>query len=157
MTTRPGLTIDAHDWSLSELLSLVQAANYLRGEHRPRSVQSLYDRIRRGTIYAVRIGREWYIPRTEVKRLARQPYHRSGGRPRLRASQAISSHFVFDKPDDTTILRLAQLSVAKRGHAQLEAQAFLRGTIRARLRRVYPHLTPRELTFKMFAELDGHA
>lgn len=123
------LEVDTHDWSLSELLSLVQAARYLHRAGRPRSVQSLYDRVRRGTLYAVRIGREWYIPRTEVKRLARQPYHRAGGRPRLRASQVAPTHFVFDKPDDGTLLRLAQLSVAKRGRAQLEAQAFLRGTI----------------------------
>lgn len=157
MTTRLGKAIDARDWTLSELLSLAEVARYLHRAHRPRSVQSLYDRVRRGTIYAVRIGREWYIPRIEVTRLARQPYHRSGGRPRLRASQAASTRFVFDKPDDSTILRLAQLSVAKRGRAQLESQAFLRGTIRARLRRVYPHLSPREITFKMFAELEGHA
>jgi hypothetical protein len=117
-------------------------------------VQSLYDRIRRGTLYAVRIGRDWYIPRTEVKRLAQQPYHRAGGRPRRRADESTPTH--FDMPDDSTIMRLARLTVAKRGRAQLEAQAFLRGTIRARLRRVYPHLSPREITLKMFEELDGH-
>jgi hypothetical protein len=45
------------------------------------------------------------------------------------------------------------LSVAKRGRAALEAQAFLRGTIRARLRRMYPNLSPREITFKYFEEV----
>ena len=59
-------------------------------------------------------------------------------------------------PDDTDITRLAKLTVAKRGRAQLEAQAFLRGTIRARLRRIYPYLSPRAITLKMFEELAGH-
>jgi hypothetical protein len=42
---------------------------------------------------------------------------------------------------------------AKRVRAALEAQAFLRGTIRARLRRVYPDLDAREIMVRYFQEI----
>lgn len=56
-------------------------------------------------------------------------------------------------PDDANQELIAKLSIPKRGRAALEAQAFLRGTIRARLRRMYPGLSPREITFKYFEEV----
>ncbi len=145
-----------YDGPLAELYSLVQAAQFLRRARRPRSVQSLYDRIRRGTLYAVRVGRDWYIPRSEVRRLARQPYHRKGGRPRLHPGQAALGWISFDVPAASDSARLAKLTVAKRGRAQLEAQAFLRGTIRARLHRTFPELSPREISTKLLEELATH-
>jgi hypothetical protein len=58
---------------------------------------------------------------------------------------------VFPEPSEMDWL--ARLTVAQRGRAHLAAQAFLRGTIRARLRRMYPDLSPPEITLKMFEEL----
>ncbi len=145
-----------YDGPLSELLTLGQAAQFLNRAHRPRSVQSLYDRIRRGTLYAVRVGRDWYIPRSEVRRLAHQPYHRKGGRSRLHTAKGKPPDISFGLPEASDVARLAKLTVAQRGRAQLEAQAFLRGTIRARIRRMYPQLSPQEISLKMFQELEKY-
>jgi hypothetical protein len=56
-------------------------------------------------------------------------------------------------PSEEQLAFTASLSVAKRGRRALETQAFLRGTIRARLRRMYPDLCAQEITFKYFQEV----
>ena len=130
------------DWSRDELLTLTEAASLLAA-HTTRT--SLYVRARSGRLYAVRIGRRWWIPRAEAKRLLRQAENN--------LPLPISSRLI-DSPSESDIERIAALPIAKRGRAALEAQAFLRGTIRARLRRMYPKLSAREITLKYFEEVE---
>jgi hypothetical protein len=133
-------------WKQGELLSITEAARLLRARVGTRA--ALYARIRRGTLYAVRVNGHWYVPRTEVRRLRQKP------KPRSRLRQEIRIPATSDSVAHN--LR-ASVSLARRGRAALEAQAFLRGTIRARLRRMYPGLSTREITFKYFQviETDG--
>jgi hypothetical protein len=125
-----------------ELLSLTRAATELSSASQPITARALYARIRRGTLYAVHNRGHWYIPRSELNRLARQ-----AKQPRRETSFPLFSAPEINEP-------FANLSLAKRGRAALGAQAFLRGTIRARLRRMYPNLSPREITFKYFEEIE---
>lgn len=129
-------------WASTDLVPLREAAHLLGtsfGTH-----AALYARARRGTLYAVRLDGHWYVPQTEIRRLKRQ-----AKAPKPRGTSTPS----FDLPDPTQQAFLASLSIAKRGRAALEAQAFLRGTIRARLQRMYPNLSPQEITFKYFEEV----
>ncbi|HZQ08916.1 MAG TPA: helix-turn-helix domain-containing protein [Anaerolineae bacterium] len=129
-------------WTEQELLPLTEAAQLLSGSISSRA--ALYARIRRGTLYAVRVGRQWRIPRVEVNRLLRQA-------KRAKPKRTLS----LDLQDD--LARISALSIPKRGRAALEAQAFLRGTIRARLRRMYPDLSAREITIKYWEEIARNA
>lgn len=134
--------MNPNDWKMQDLANLQEAARLLGASFGSRA--ALYARIRRGTLYAVRVGRCWYIPRVEIRRLQRQT---------ARQSKKSMPALALDFPDAANQELLASVSVAKRGRAALEAQAFLRGTIRARLRRMYPDLSPREITFKYFEEV----
>lgn len=134
--------MDSNGWSIHELASLDETARLLGVSFGSRA--ALYARIRRGTLYAVRVGRNWYVPRVEIRRLKRQTaLHRKKSMPAL----------ALDFPDPANQELLASVSIAKRGRAALEAQAFLRGTLRARLRRMYPDLSPREITCRYFEQV----
>lgn len=134
--------MDAKLWSTQDLVPLREAAQLLGASFGTRA--ALYARIRRGSLYAVLVGGCWYIPRTEIRRLKRQAKQRKSESNPVRAT---------DFPDSLQQTLLASLSLPKRGRAALEAQVFLRGTIRARLRRMYPKLSHREITFKYFEEV----
>ena len=128
--------------AMQDLIPLRQAMRLLGVSFGTRA--AVYARIRRGTQFAVRVGQRWYIPHSEVRRLQRQTKHHreKGAQVQTRRAWDVSNQDL-----------LATLPIAKRGRAALEAQAFLRGTIRARLRRMYPHLSRREITFKYFEEV----
>lgn len=127
---------------MDELALLSEATRLLGAAFGSRA--ALYARIRRGTLFAVHVGKHWYIPRVEIRRLKRQAaLHQKKSMPAL----------TLDFPDPANQELLASVSIAKRGRAALEAQAFLRGTLRARLRRMYPDLSPREITFKYFEQV----
>lgn len=134
--------MDSNGWSMQDLASLDEAARLLGGAFGSRA--ALYARVRRGTLLAVRVERNWYIPRIEIRRLKQQAKQSKQKRATIRETD-FSDHTDSDSP--------TSVSLPKRGRAALEAQAFLRGTIRARLRRMYPDLSPREITSKYFQEI----
>ncbi len=134
--------MDPYPWVMQDLVSLREAARLLGVSFGTRA--ALYGRIRRGTLYGVRVGQSWCIPRVEIRRLQRQMQ---------RHKQKRATDIAPEISNDSNQELIASLSIPKRGRAALEAQAFLRGTIRARLRRIYPDLSAREITFKYFEEV----
>lgn len=144
------------DSPVADLLSLSEAAALLRKVHRPRGIQTLRDRIKRGTLRGIRRGRYWYVYRADIERLANLPYHPEGGRPRsvTTSSSAYAEGTLTVDVDE--VLRLGTLTIEKRISAMLGGQAFLIGIRQARLKRRYPRLGARDLVLKMFEELwDG--
>jgi hypothetical protein len=132
-------------WDPRELLSLREVAQLRKpslGTH-----AALYARIRRGTLFAVKIDGVWHIPRVEIRRLQRQIKARK---------QRRAARIGLYLPNDENQALVASLTIPKRGRAALEAQAFLRGTIRARLRRMYPELDSRGITLKYWEEVATH-
>jgi len=133
--------------SLGDWLTVEETRALLRRVHKEHHSQSLYDRIHRGTLRAAKRGRMWFIPRAAVLELLREPYRPQGGRPRKdRRSR-------FEMPDPEQLKILARVSPARRVRVMLDAQAFLKATLRARLRRQYPSLSRRELNLKLVQEL----
>lgn len=134
--------MDSNAWSRQDLASLDEAAHLLGAAFGSRA--ALYARVRRGTLFAVRVERHWYIPCIEIRRLKQQAKQGKQKRATIRETN-------FSDQTDSDLS--TSVSLPKRGRAALEAQAFLRGTIRARLRRMYPDLSPREITYKYFREV----
>ncbi len=141
---------------ISDLLSLSEAAEVLRKANRPRSLQTLRDRIKRGTLRGIRRGRYWYVYRVDIKRLTSQPYRSEGGRPHsITASSSVYAEGRL-AVDVDEVLRLGTLPLETRTSAMLGGQAMLIGIKQARLKQRYPRLSPRDLALKMFQELwDG--
>ncbi len=140
----------------SELLSLHEATALLRRHRKPRHPQSLYDRIRRGTLTGIQQNGKWYIPRRQVEQLLREPYHRRGGRPRIQDT----AMFVQRKPrrqveihDAAEVMRMVELPVPKRSALALRAHVLVRNAVRARLELQYPRLSRREINLKVVEEL----
>ncbi len=60
-------------------------------------------------------------------------------------------------PLDHDLLRLlGSVSPTQRIRNMLEAQAFVMGLIRGRLRRRYPNMSQREINIKVFEEIDRY-
>lgn len=138
------------------LIPLSAAVEMLRQARRPRDIQSLRDRIKRGTMRGVRIGGRWYVYREDVERLAHEPYHPQGGRPRSVSESSAAYAQGRLAVDVDEVLRLASTPLAKRFAVLLEAQALLFGIKRAQLDRRFPKLSAAERVIKMFEELqDG--
>ena len=143
-------------WKPSELLSLFQVVKLLRSAHKPRHPQSLYDRIRRGTLVGVQRKGKWYIPRPYVEQLLHEPYHRRGGRPRIQDTRLFVRHASrrrVEIPDVAEVVRLVTLPVEKRAALALRAHVLTRNTLRARFERQFPRLSHREISLKLIAEL----
>lgn len=139
-----------------EWLSLEQAAALLRRAHKPRHPQSLYDRIRRGTLPGVQRDRKWFIPRRCVDELLREPYHSQGGRPRIKDTATFirrKPRRAVEIPDSAEVARILRLPIAKRAAMALRAHVLVRNTIRGRLERQFPQLSPREISLRVAAEL----
>lgn len=139
-----------------ELLSLPEAAALLRRAHKPRHPQSLYDRVRRGTLVGERRQGKWYLPREEVEKLLREPYHRRGGRPRIQDTATFlhrKPRRTIEIPDVAEVARLINLPVAKRAALAIRAHAVVRNTVRARLERRYPHRSRRAISLQVIEEL----
>ena len=134
--------MDLYTWAPQELVPLREVAR-LQGASLGTHA-ALYSRIRRGTLFAVQVGQTWYIPRVEIRRLQRQ------AKKHKQKRTMDPARYLPDKANQGLV---ATLPLPKRGRAALEAQAFLRGTIRARLRRMYPDLDAREITGKYFREV----
>lgn len=144
------------EWEPSELLSLQEVAARLRDLRKPRHPQSLYDRIRRGTLHGVQVNGRWYVPKPYVQALEREPYQPAGGRPRVTDTRVPISrkHRRLDPPDVIEAKRLARLPVGKRLRLALDAQTLQFNVIRARLQRQYPRLKRRALNLKLVEELN---
>ncbi len=143
-------------WKPSELLSLSQVVTLLRSARKPRHPQSLYDRIRRGTLFGVQHNGKWYIPRPYVDQLLHEPYHRQGGRPRIQDTRLFvrrSSRRRVEIPDVAEVARLVSLPVEKRAALALRTHVLTRNTLRARFERQFPQLSHREISMKLIAEL----
>ncbi len=149
-----------HDeWTPSEWLSLSQVTTLLRRAHKPRHPQSLYDRIRRGTLIGVQHNGKWYIPQSQVQRLLRETYHRRGGRPKIKDTRTFLARAPrrrVEIPDVAEVARLLELPVAKRAKLTLRSHVLTRNMIRARLENQYPHLSRREISLKVMHELSRH-
>lgn len=142
------------EWDPNDLLSIAEVTAWLKRKGKPRHPQSLYDRIRRGTLYGVKIHGRWYIPRPYVEQLAREPYRRRGGRPRLYdTSLPLATRHRIDRPDYAEVERLARLPVSRRLRLALEIQTLQLNLIRARLAQQYPRLDRRALNLKLIEEL----
>lgn len=144
--------------STEEWLSLEQAAALFRRAHKPRHPQSLYDRIRRGTLPGMQLKSKWFIPKRCVEELLREPYHRRGGRPRIQDTTTFirrKPRRTVEIPDASEVVRLLELPIAKRAALALRAHVLVRNTIRARLERQYPQLARREISLRVIEEL-GH-
>ena len=149
-----GMPID--EWNTTELLSLPQVAALLRRAHKPRHPQSLYDRIRRGTLVGVRQNGKWHIPEPQVQQLLLEPYHRRGGRPKIKDTRMFihrPTRRRVEIPDVPEIARLLRLPVEKRAKLALRTHILARNTVRARLELQYPRLSRREISLKVVAEL----
>lgn len=143
----------------SELFSLPQVAALLRRAHKPRHPQSLYDRIRRGTLAGVQQNGKWYIPQPQVQQLLHEPYHRRGGRPKIKDTHTFlrrPTRRRIEIPDVAEVARLVTLPVAKRVKLTLRSHALMRNMIRARLESRYPRLSRREISVKVIQELCRH-
>lgn len=139
-----------------EQLTLTQAVALLRRAHKPRHPQSLYDRIRRGTLTGTQRNGQWLIPRHCVEELAREPYHRRGGRPRVQDTTTFIPHKTRRKveiPDAAEVARLLELPIAKRSALALRDHVLVRNTTRARLERQYPKLSREEISLRVVQEL----
>lgn len=137
----------------NDLIPLSQACELLRLARRPRDIQSLRDRIRRGTLRGVRQGHFWYVYRDDIERLARQTYHRQGGRPRSITNSSKPYAEGRLAVDVAEVLRMGTLPIETRFSSMLGAQAFMFGIKRGQLERQYPKLSSRELVLKMFEVL----
>lgn len=60
----------------------------------------------------------------------------------------------FDPVDLDQMRLLGKLSPGQRIRVMLDARELMVGLIRGRLRRRYPHLSPRDLNVKVLEELD---
>ncbi|MBI5033671.1 MAG: helix-turn-helix domain-containing protein [Chloroflexi bacterium] len=139
----------------SELLPLSQACELLRRARRPRDVQSLRDRIRRGTLRGVRLGHYWYVFRGDIERLARQTYHSKGGRPHSVTDSSTQYAEGRLAVDINEVLRMGTLPIETRFSSMLGAQAFMFGIKRGQLEKQYPKLSQRDLVLKMFEVLSN--
>ena len=148
--------MSSDEWNSSELLTLPQVAALLRRAHKPRHPQSLYDRIRRGTLVGVQQKGKWYIPQPQVQQLLREPYHRRGGRPRIKDTRTFihrSTRRRIEIPDVAEVARLVTLPVEKRAKLTLRSHMVTRNMIRARLEQRYPRLSRRDISLKVVQEL----
>ncbi len=140
-----------------EWVTLGEAAMLLRRAHKPRHTQSLYDRIRRGTLPGERREGKWYIPQWCLEELLREPYHRRGGRPRIKDTRLIAhrkTRRTLEPPDWAEAARLVKLPVEKRLRAGLNVQLTVRNLVRARIERQFPHLSRAEITLKVIEEFE---
>ncbi|MBI4789318.1 MAG: hypothetical protein HY782_19985 [Chloroflexi bacterium] len=147
------------EWNPSEWLSLSQVTAMLRRAHKPRHPQSLYDRIRRGTLVGAQHDGKWYIPLAQAQQLVREPYHRRGGRPKIKDTPTFIARAPrrrVEIPDVAEVARLVTLPVEKRAKLTLRSHILTRNMIRARLESQYPHLSRREINLKVVQELSRH-
>ncbi len=147
------------EWNASEWLSLSQVTALLRRAHKPRHPQSLYDRIRRGTLAGAQHNGKWYIPQSQVQQLLREPYRHHGGRPRIKETRTFLEHAPrrrIEIPDVAEVARLVTLPVAKRAKLTLRSHVVTRNMLRARLESQYPRLSRREISLKLVQELSRH-
>lgn len=63
-------------------------------------------------------------------------------------------HYRFDLTDHAFMRLRGRLSPGARLQAMLDARAWVVGAMRARLRRLYPDLSPQEINLKIIEELD---
>jgi len=146
-------------WDKSELLTLHQTVERLRRAHKPRHPQSLYDRIRRGTLVGVQHNGKWYIPQLQVQQLLREPYHRRGGRPKIKDTRTFihrPTRRRIEIPDVAEVARLVTLPIEKRAKLALRTHVLTRNTMRARLELQYPRLSRREISLKVVHALSRH-
>ena len=66
----------------------------------------------------------------------------------------MTTPYRFDPVDLEQMRLLASLSPGGRNQVMLGARELAVGLIRGRLRRQYPHLSPRELNLKVLGEID---
>jgi len=147
------------EWNPSEWLSLSQVTTLLRRARKPRHPQSLYDRVRRGTLAGVQRNGKWYIPQAQVQQLLREPYRRRGGRPKIKDTRTFiprAPRRRIEIPDMAEVVRLATLPVEKRTRLTLRTHVLTRNMIRARLEKQYPSLSRREISLKVVQELSRH-
>ncbi len=147
------------EWNPAELLSLPQVAALLRRAHKPRHPQSLYDRIRRGTLVGIQHKGKWYIPQPQVQQLLREPYHRHGGRPKIKDTRLFihrPTRRRVEIPDVAEVARLVTLPIEKRIKLTLRSHVLTRNMIRARLEQQFPSLSRRDLSLKVVQELSRH-
>jgi hypothetical protein len=137
------------EWKLSEMMSLSQASAFLHRRGRPRHVQSLRERIRRGTLRGTHIGRNWFVLKKDVEFLASLPYHPQGGRPGTKKVRRPGGWV-----DLAEVQFIARLPLAKRAQAMYAAQTLLLSTTRARVQRAWPKLEGVALARKVFEELE---
>jgi hypothetical protein len=147
------------DWNPSELLTLPQVAALLRRAHKPRHPQSLYDRIRRGTLVGIQQKGKWYIPQPQVQQLLREPYHRRGGRPKIKDTRSFIHRPIrrrVEIPDVAEVVRLVNLPIEKRAQLTIRMHTLTRNMIRARLEQRFPRLSRRAISLKVVQELSRH-
>ncbi len=152
-------SIQPNEWNSSEWLSLSQVTALLRRAHKPRHPQSLYDRIRRGTLTGAQHNGKWYIPQSQVQQLLREPYRHRGGRPRIKDTPTFIARSLrrrIEIPDVAEVARLVALPVEKRVKLTLRSHFLTRNMIRARLESQYPRLSRREVSLKVVQELSRH-
>ena len=143
----------------SEMFSLSQVTALLRRAHKPRHPQSIYDRIRRGTLAGIQRDGKWYLPATQVQKLLQEPYHRRGGRPAIKDTPtfiARSARRRIEIPDVAEVARLVTLPIEKRAKLTIRSHVLTRNMIRARLESRYPKLSRREISMKVVQELSRH-
>ncbi len=148
------------EWNPSEWLSLSQVSALLRRAHKLRHPQSLYDRIRRGTLVGVQRNGKWYIPQSQMQRLLQEPYHRRGGRPAIKDTRTFIARAPrrrIEIPDVAEVARLVTLPIEKRIKLTLRSHILTRNMIRARLENRYPHFSRREIGLKVVQELRERA
>ena len=143
----------------SEMFSLSQVTALLRRARKPRHPQSLYDRIRRGTLVGIQRHGKWYIPANQVQKLLQEPYHRRGGRPAIKDTPtfiAKSARRRIEIPDVAEVVSLVTLQIEKRAKLTIRSHVLTRNLIRARLESQYPKLSRREISLKVVQELSRH-
>ncbi len=139
----------------SDLVPLAEAVILLRKAHRPRGLQTLRDRIQRGTLRGVQKGRYWYLYRDDVARLMREHYRSKGGRP-CSITPASAAYAVGRLAVDVDeVIRMGTLPLETRVSAMLGAQVLLLGIKRGQVEQKYPRLSARDGVFKMFEELQN--
>jgi hypothetical protein len=147
------------EWNPAEWLSLPQVAALLRRAHKPRHPQSLYDRIRRGTLVGIQQKGKWYIPQPQVQQLLSEPYHRHGGRPKIKDTRLFihrPTRRRVEIPDVAEVARLVTLPIEKRIKLTLRSHVLTRNMIRARLEQQFPSLSRRDISLKVVQELSRH-
>ncbi|CAG0947137.1 hypothetical protein ANRL1_03718 [Anaerolineae bacterium] len=146
-------------WNSAEWVSLTQAAALLRRAHKPRHPQSLYGRIRRGTLAGTQHDGKWFIPANQMQRLLQEPYRRKGGRPTIKDTPTFIAHAPrrrLEIPDVAEVARLVTLPIEKRAKLTIRSHVLTRNLIRARLETQYPKLSRREISLKVVQELSRH-